>query len=167
MAAHTERVFHITPNLSLTPRGAVLFYLTVLGGTLVVSGGVALAGYWPVLPFAGFELALLAGVLYTIQRRGRYKEVLRIEDEKIIVEKGEIAVQERVEFARHWATVEMSRGGTPVSRLAIKAHGERCVVGECLTETERQGLARRLVQCIGPVNTSPPIVAGLNDNDPR
>jgi len=169
VSGQTERVFHISPNLSLTPRGAVYFYLCVLFGTVIVSGGVAMAGFWPVLPFAGFELALLGGVLYSIQRRGSYREVLRIANDKIVVEKGEKSVQERVEFARHWAAVEIAlvKGAVDSSKLLITGHGKRCIVGECLSETERRGLARRLMQVIGPFNSSPPLVATSEDNDPR
>ena len=161
MSAARERTFHITPNLSMTPTGALWFYASVVVGTLIVSGGVAIAGFWPVLPFAGFELALLGGVLYTIQRRGRYKEVLHVDDQHIVIEKGEIDVAERVEFARHWATVEMSGPRQPQmpSVLAITGHGKRCVVGQCLTEDERQGLAKRLTQCIGPFDCSPELVS--------
>lgn len=164
-----ERVFHISPNLSMTPRGAIWFFLIVLFGTLMVSGSVALAGYWPVLPFAGMELALLAYVLHLVQRRGNYREILSVGDDKIVVEKGEKAVQERVEFARHWAAVDVAKvpGPAALSRISISGHGKHCVIGECLTEPERQGLARRLVECIGPYNTSPPLLATFEDNDPR
>ena len=164
-----ERIFHIMPNLSMTPRGAVVFFLIVLGGTVIVSGGVALAGFWPVLPFAGLELGLLAWVLYTVQRRGHYREVLRIADDIVVIEKGEKSVQKRVEFARHWAAVDVVKtpGPASLSRLSISEHGKRCVIGECLTEAERRGLARRLVECIGPFNTSPPLLVTFEDNDPR
>ncbi|MFK7885737.1 MAG: DUF2244 domain-containing protein [Gammaproteobacteria bacterium] len=160
MSVGPERIFHITPNLSMTPVGALWFYASVVVGTLIVSGGVAMAGFWPVLPFAGLELALLGGVLYVIQRRGRYKEVLRVDDQQIVIEKGEIEVAERVEFARHWASVEMTGAPRPEvpSVLAISGHGKRCIVGQCLTEDERKSLARRLAQCIGPFDSSPELV---------
>lgn len=166
MSSDVQRTFHISPNLSLSPAGAVWFYLTVVFGTFVVSGGVALAGFWPVLPFAGLELALLGWVLWSIQKRGRYKEVLTVNEESVIVEKGENDVEERVEFRRHWAGVDMrpSRQSTAPSRLSISAHGRRCVIGECLTEDERRALARRLAECIGQHNTSPALVgAGGKD----
>lgn len=166
MTSDVKRTFHISPNLSLSPTGAVLFYLSVVFGTLVVSGGVALAGFWPVLPFAGLELALLGWVLWSIQKRGRYKEVLTVNEDSVIVEKGENDVEQRVEFRRHWAGVEMRSSGRPTaaSRLSISAHGRRCVIGECLTEDERRALARRLTECIGPHNTSPALLgAGGRD----
>ena len=164
MTSSVQRTFHIAPNLSLSPTGAVLFYLTVVFGTLLVSGSVALAGFWPVLPFAGLELALLAWVLWSVQKRGRYREVLTIDDQSVVVEKGENEVKERVEFARHWAGVEVRAGSGPraPSRLSISAHGKRCAIGDCLTEDERRSLARRLNECIGPHNASPTLSAGAS-----
>lgn len=161
MSADTERIFEISPNMSLSPRGAVIFYLSLVLATVLVSGTAAVLGYWPVLPFAGFELLVLGIALYLVQRRGRYREVLRIGEKVIVVEKGENAVQERLEFVRHWASIEMERRPNAVlSRLVIAGQGKRCEIGECLTEAERVGLARRLEQFIGPVNASPPLVAG-------
>ncbi len=164
MASDVQRTFHISPNLSLSPTGALLFYLSVVLGTLLVSGSVALAGFWPVLPFAGLELALLGWVLWSIQKRGRYKEVLTVSQQSVVVEKGEQDVEERVEFARHWAGVEMRKGRSrsAASRLAITAHGKRCVVGDCLTEDERRALARRLTECIGPQNASPSLLGNAD-----
>ncbi|MEM6638506.1 MAG: DUF2244 domain-containing protein [Pseudomonadota bacterium] len=157
-----KRTFQISPNLSLSPEGALMFYLTVVTATALVSGSVALQGYWPVLPFAGLELGLLGWVLWSVQKRGRYREVLTISADTVVVEKGESEVSERVEFARHWAGVEMraTRGPSSASRLSITAHGRRCVIGECLTEVERRSLARRLVECIGPHDSSPALLAG-------
>jgi uncharacterized membrane protein len=49
----------LSPNCSLTPRGAALFF----GSICLVSFSIALAmtlkGLWPVFPFAGLEMALL------------------------------------------------------------------------------------------------------------
>ena len=152
-----DRIVQILPNASLSERGASLFFMSVAGATLLVSGTAAAAGYWPVLPFAGAELLLLWFVLRHMQRRGRYKEVIRINQQQIVVEKGENEVQERLEFVRHWSQVQLrrSKAGNHLSHLWIVGQGQGCEVGRCLTETERIGLARRLGQYIGPVNVSP------------
>lgn len=157
MAIVEDRIVQIEPNASLTPRGARLFYMSIVAVTVLVSGTAAAAGYWPVLPFAGAELVLLGLVLRYLQRRGRYREVIRISDKKIVVEKGENQVQERLEFVRHWSQVELrrSRVSHHASHLWIVSQGKGCEVGYCLTETERIGLARRLGEFIGPVNVSP------------
>lgn len=167
MESSPQRIFEISPNLSLTPRGAAIFFVAVLLSTILVSGSAAWLGYWPVLPFAGLELLILAFALYSVQRRGRYKEVLHIGDEKIVVEKGENNVQERLEFVRHWTRVEIRPGNrtSGVSRLLLSGQGLSCEIGECLTQSERVGLAHRLEKFIGPVNASPPLVGVTTGED--
>ncbi len=157
MAGAADRIVQILPNASLSPRDARFFFWSVVGATVLVSGTAVAAGYWPVLPFAGAELLILALALRHLQRRARYMEVIRISDKKIIVEKGENAIQERLEFVRHWSRVELrrSRAGNHLSHLWITSQGQGCEVGQCLTETERLGLARRLGEFIGSVNESP------------
>ncbi len=157
LAVADDRIVQILPNASLSPRGALYFFMSVAGATVLVSGSAVAAGYWPVLPFAGAELLLLGLVLRRLQRRARYREVVRISADKIVVEKGENRVQERLEFQRHWSQVQLrrSRAGNHLSHLWIMSQGRGCEIGRCLTETERIGLARRLREFIGPVNVSP------------
>jgi len=48
----------MTPNCSLSPRGARWFFGSVCAGMLAIVLPLTLMGYWPVLPFAGLELGL-------------------------------------------------------------------------------------------------------------
>lgn len=155
--AGIEKILEIAPNRSLSPRGARLFYGSLVAGTVLVSGTVAALGYWPVLPFAGLELAVLGYALWSVQRGGRYREVVRISERTVVVEKGQLSPEERVEFDRHWSRVELRRrsAANSLTRLELSSQGSRCELGRCLSETERQGLARRLNECIGPLNASP------------
>ena len=162
MPGDADHIVEISPNLSLSPRGAAWFYLSLVLGTLLVSGPMIALGYWPILPFAGFELALLGFVLWSVQRAGRYREVIRIGPERIVVEKGEKHVRERLEFARHWSAVELRRPATrsQASQLLITSQGRGCEIGRCLTESERRGLAARLREFIGPINATPELPRG-------
>ena len=45
--------FELSPNCSLTPRAASFLYLTILVTSLPVATACAMAGFWPVLLFAG------------------------------------------------------------------------------------------------------------------
>ena len=53
----------ISPHCSLTTRGAWLFFGSVCVTSFSLAGFVALQGFWPVLPFAGLEMALLGWAL--------------------------------------------------------------------------------------------------------
>jgi uncharacterized membrane protein len=148
---------HVSSNCSLTPREALMFYLSIAGISLIIAGICVWRGYWPVLPFTGLELLLLGVVLRISLRRGRYREVIQISDDRVIIDKIGHERHERLEFPRLWARVEVSRPRRPghPSRLLIGSHGKRCEVGESLVESDRASLGRRLAELIGATGTLP------------
>ncbi len=53
----------LAPNCSLDARSALLFFGSVCAVSFGIAGALALAGMWPILPFAGLEMLLLAWAL--------------------------------------------------------------------------------------------------------
>ncbi len=148
---HQDALLYIRPNSSLTPCNAKLFILGTALAMGLISGSLAVAGYWLVLPFAGLELAALAAALWVSMERGRYQEVVRIQDSQLVVEKGKKNIQERVEFPRYQSSVQLisSTVASYPSRLIIACQGRQLEIGKCLTETERLGLSKRLKELVG------------------
>ena len=147
----------IAPNCSLSARGALWFF----GGTCLfsftIAGLMALLGYWPILPFAGLEMVLLAWALKaSLARRGQCQSIT-ISDRDVLIESRTGLRSMQVVFPRHWARVTLCRSASRLSpsRLVIESHGRQCEVGEFLTEEERRGLAARLNRLIGRINESP------------
>ena len=147
----------ICPNCSLTLRGAQLFF----AGACLVPCGVAallaLRGFWPILPFAGLEMALLGWALQVSLERRFHRQTITVTDADVRVDTCHRAQRERVVFPRHWAQVKLRRPAARLhpSRLTIESHGHQCELGSFLTEEERRGLALRLQRLIGRVNESP------------
>lgn len=120
--------------------------------SLVVAGSFAALGFWPILPFAGLELALLGWALNTSMRRGRYREIIQVDDSLIRVEKRHGRRRSRIDFQTPWTRLELispGHRGWP-SQLTLNSMGQRVEIGQFLTECERQGLATRLGAVIGP-----------------
>lgn len=147
----------IAPNCSLSVRGAVVFF----GGTCTVSfavaGVMALLGFWPVFPFAGLEMAVLAWALKSSLERRRQRQTITVSERDVLVESRTSSSCVKVVFPRHWAQVKLRRPASRLypSRLVIESHGRQCEVGDFLTEEERRGLAVRLNRLIGRINESP------------
>jgi uncharacterized membrane protein len=145
-------VFELSPNCSLTPRSATLFFASVAAVCLPVAIACAVAGLWPVLPFAGAELLGLGLALHLSLRRGRVREYIRIDERDVTVgrREAERAVEHR--FARPWTRVQLRRArvATWPSRLVVGAMGRSVEVGAFLTEGERRRLGRRLAEVIRP-----------------
>ena len=142
---------------SLTPIQARWFLLSVSVGPLLTAAFCLMAGFWPVLPFAGLELGLLFLALRWSMRRGRQRETITITQDYVTIT-AQLGVQQaNTRFARHWTKVKL---GVPQSalhpcRLSLESQGRACEVGGFLTDDERRALAARLQQVVGNMNDSP------------
>jgi uncharacterized membrane protein len=147
----------ICPNCSLTERGARVFFAAACVVPFGVAGVLALKGFWPVLPFAGLEMGLLAWALNASLRRRFHHQIITVTESDVSVESRDRLRSSCVVFPRHWAQVKLRRPAARLhpSRLTIESHGRQCELGSFLTEEERRGLALRLQRLIGRINESP------------
>jgi uncharacterized membrane protein len=147
----------ICPNCSLSVRGARLFFGLASIAPCGIAAVLALKGFWPILPFAGLELAVLAWALTAALERRHHSQTITVTEADVSIDTRARARCEHVVFPRHWAQVKLRRPAAQQhpSRLTIESHGRRCELGSFLTEEERRGLALRLQRVIGRVNESP------------
>lgn len=136
----------------------MLFFASVAVTPLLVGALFVSRGLWPVLPFAGLELALLGWALRASLRRRDATQTVEITDTEVAVTTRDRGREQQILFSRHWArvTLRAHRGWQP-SRLLIESHGRNCEVGAFLTEEERRALALRLRALIGRMSDSPPL----------
>jgi uncharacterized membrane protein len=152
--------FDLVPHCSLSTRGAALFFVSVCVPTFGVAGAAPVLGYWPILPFAGAEIALLAWALKTNMARRFEQEHIEVTETEVIIECSHAlrpGTARRIVFPRHWAQVKIRRPKSPLhrGRLVIESHGRCHEVGQFLTEEERRQLAAELKLLIGGMNQSP------------
>jgi len=147
----------ICPNCSLSVRGARLFFALACIAPCGIASLLALKGFWPILPFAGLEMAVLGWALRVCLERRFHRQTITVTEQDVSIDTRARARCEHVVFPRHWAQVKLRRPavGQHPSRLTIESHGRRCELGSFLTEEERRGLALRLQRLIGRVNESP------------
>ena len=156
MTAQPLRI-EICPNCSLSVRGARLFFGLVCLAPCGIAAVLAIKGFWPILPFAGLELAVLAWALRAGLERRYHRQTITVTEADVSIDTRVRTHSEHVVFPRHWAQVKLRRPAARLhpSRLTIESHGRRCELGSFLTEEERRGLALRLQRVIGRVNESP------------
>ncbi len=154
-----EQRIDLTPNCSLQPAAARLFFGITCLFSLSFALIFVLHGFWPVLPFWALEMAALGLALRASLKRRHYTQTVLISDSQIKLVTRSRHGEARREFLRHWAKVRLRsplrRSGT--SRLTIESHGRSCEVGSFLTEEDRRRLAERLGSLVGGMNESPPL----------
>jgi uncharacterized membrane protein len=151
------RVLELAPRHSLTPRTARIFIAVVASTTFGIACLFTVLGYWPVLPFAGLEIALLVWAVRASIRSGLERETITITADSVTIEHRGSGSEWTSVFPRHWSrvTLHAPMAALHPSRLMVESSGRACEVGRFLTEDERRSLAVRLKQLVGNVNESP------------
>jgi len=125
-------------------------YLVIAACCLGIGVAFALHGIWPVLPFAGLEIAALGTAFYLCVSRSQIREVVTVNADLVTVDKGRRQPQEHWECPRAWARVDLEP--SPISwypsRLAVAYQDRQVEIGRFLTEAERCVLAEELRRAI-------------------
>lgn len=150
----------LVPNCALTRRQAAGFFASVCVVSFAIAGYFAAKGLWPVLPFAGLEMAVLGWALGSSLQRRRCTQTITVTERDVGVVTRDRGGLHSATFPRHWTRVRLIHAcGWHPSRLVIESHGRACEVGGLLTDDERRGLHARLRQLVGTVDQSPPLTA--------
>ena len=155
-----QRIFFdaiLQPNRPLSPRGLAL----VIGFVGVVSfvAGImfALRGAWPVTPFFGADVLLLAWALRASVRASRRHEHLLLTSDTLLIErvnaKGKV---DREEVNPYWLRVEHDDPELMGAELALVSRGKRCIVGAFLGAEERAALAEALRRALSEARNNTP-----------
>jgi len=136
-------VLHTTPNRSLgvVARRRVLLLLALT--TLGIATAAAAIGAWPVMPFAGAEIALLALAFHVLATHDADFERLEIGAAEVRLEAREARSFTRFVARPPWASVVVARRGR---RCTLRlAYGARAVaMGRMLSDEGRRRLAESL-----------------------
>jgi uncharacterized membrane protein len=135
------------PNNSLTPKGLMWLFISIVLVTMTVALGVSLSGAWLVLPFAGFEVLAFAYALHHVYLHyGDYESVSLVGNE-VVVEKHSYKNSEKFTFQRYWAKVTLRNSNDGTCSIFIGSHGKEVEFGSRYMDNEQRiTVARQLKQ---------------------
>lgn len=147
----------IEPNRPLKP-WAIAVVVGFAGAVSFITGAMfALHGAWPVTPFFGLDVLLLAWAMRASVRASRRREVLRLTSDALVIERvsasGRVA---REEINPYWLRVEHDDPELMGAELALVMHKKRWVVGAFLGAEERAKLAEALRHALREARTALP-----------
>lgn len=131
-------------NNSLSSSGRQLAFGFILTVSLGIAAAFALVfGAWPIMTFAGIEMAVLYLAFRYVDRHAADYERITIRGDRVSVEIREGSDVTRFELNRCWAQVvcEPER-----ARVALRSHGRELEVGRHLCEEQRRSVARELAR---------------------
>lgn len=144
--------FELRANCSLSAGEAVAVFAFIAGASLIIAFMFVFQGYWPVLPFAGLELAFLAWALRASWRNGQAREELEIQADEIVIRRfrGGDDHPTTTRLPRTWTRAAIIRGPGPRGgeQLALGQRGRWWIIGGFLADEERRSLHARLSQLL-------------------
>ena len=137
-----DYVYTARRNNSLSSSERQLVFGFILIVSLSIAAAISIAfGAWPVMPFAGLEMAVLYVAFRYIERHAGDYERITIRGNSVAVEVREGSRLSHFELQRWWAQVVCDVAG---ARLALRSHGREIQIGRHLSEAQRVEMARDL-----------------------
>jgi uncharacterized membrane protein len=104
-----------------------------------------LQGAWPVTPFMGADVALLAWALNAGRIAARAYEHVRLTAGSLTIRKQPARGEgSEVELNPYWVRIEMDDPPQRTSKLMLWSHGRGIQIGRCLVPEERLSFAQTL-----------------------
>jgi uncharacterized membrane protein len=112
----------------------------------VIAGAFAFIGAWPILPFAGIEMAALGGALYYVCWKLRYRHVVTFNGEQVRIQKGHYHPRQDWCFERHRTRILITTTQHPwdAPRISLSHRGEDVSLGEFLNKDDAEKLIKML-----------------------
>jgi uncharacterized membrane protein len=145
-----SEIWELSPTRSMTWPQAQRFILAVSLVSLAIGGFFMFLGAPLVLPFSGLEALAVALAFYLVVRDGERREIVRLEGDYLVIERGMRTLQDRVEFNRYWVKVELRSAPSRLHprRLHVGVQGRSIELGCFLNEHERESFARMLINAL-------------------
>ena len=146
-AASDNVVFDATlrpnPPLSVPVLKAIVAVVALFNLAFAVT--FMLKGAWPVLPFMGADVALLAWAFREARIAARRHERVTLRPASLTVEHHPArGTPNEVVFNPYWVRVELEEPSDHWSRLVLTSHGRSVQVGSFLAPQDRQTFAGAL-----------------------
>jgi uncharacterized membrane protein len=147
----------LEPNRPLGAKGLALVIGFVALVSFVTGITFALRGAWPVTPFFGADVALLAFAMNASVKAARRRERLILTSERLLIERiSPNGLSRREELNPYWLRVDHEDPELLGADLALVSSGRRWIVGSFLGAEERASLAEALRRALSEARTALP-----------
>jgi uncharacterized membrane protein len=136
-------VVHCVPNRSLGAHARRWFLGAIIATTLAVAALATAFGAWPVMPFAGIEVALVLLAFHVVRVHDADFERLEIGEHEVSVEARDARFVTRFTANRSWARVIVRSDGYRCT-LGLAYAGRVVPLGRLLSDEGRRRLAQDL-----------------------
>ena len=138
-----DEVLRPVPPLAPRVLGTILAVVVAINAAFAIS--FILRGAWPVMPFLGVDVALLAWAFQAVQRAAK-------REEHVVVTQGMLTIAKRapdtppreIALNPYWVRVAMDEPPLHGSQLTVWSHGQGVLLGSFLPPQQRASFAQAL-----------------------
>ena len=148
----------LRPNPPMRPEALRAILILVLAINAAFALGFVMRGAWPIAPFMGLDVALLAWAF-------RASRIAALASEHVKLTASEFSVvycaprgtREATVLNPYWARIELDNPEEMPRKLTVVSHGRAVQVGRFLGPRERLSLARTLKQALAAARAWRPV----------
>ncbi len=139
----------LRPNRPMSPR-ALMIILIVVGAINFAFGlSFMLRGAWPITPFMGADVLLLAWAFRASRRAAQRSEHVTLTSSELRIcrnpAKGEPS---EITLNPYWVRITLEDDVMPARKLVLSSHGRSVQIGAFLAPKERASLAEALMSAL-------------------
>jgi uncharacterized membrane protein len=140
------------PNPPLAPVACICLLTAVAAIDALLALIFVIRGAWPVTPFMGVDVLLLAWAFFSSSRAARAREELSLSRSELCVDYFPPAGNPKhVNFNPYWVRVQLDGIGQGRSAITLSSHGRRLQMGSFLSPRNRVSVASELTAAPGVV----------------
>ncbi|QJR13616.1 DUF2244 domain-containing protein [Usitatibacter palustris] len=147
-SAESPAFVHLSvPNRSLGPRERRRALVAIAVTTMGVAAGAWALGAWPVMPFAGIEVALVWLAFHVVRKHDGDFERIEIDAGEVRLDACDARRESHFVANRAWARVVLREHGGQCT-LGLAYAGKTVPLGRLLSDEGRRRLAQQIRACI-------------------
>jgi uncharacterized membrane protein len=135
----------LRPSPPLSPRVLFAIFCLVTASIVAIAFFFVMRGAWPIAPFLGVDVALLAWAFRTSLIAAKREEHVTLTRAQLrIARRPPRGSGDEIRFNPYWVRVEMADPHDHWSQLTLWSHGKGLKIGAFLAPDERASFARLL-----------------------
>ena len=135
----------LRPNPPMSPRALLVILIVVALANFILGMAFVLRGAWPIMPFMGADVLLLAWAFRASRRAAaRFEHVTLTPSELRIARYPGRGQPSEIALNPYWLRVTLEDDVRPAKRLVLSSHGKSVQLGAFLAPADRASLSEAL-----------------------
>jgi uncharacterized membrane protein len=137
---HDSVILTLQPNRSANWHQNKIIIMVMAAFVMIIAIAWSVMGAWVILPFAGFEVGLLAFLMYRVSYSTYQKQIITIHPDKVIFQAGVYYPNRDLQFIRDHITIKIIEPDTAYehTKITLEDQHQKVEIGAFLNQQDRK-----------------------------